>query len=80
MRKNWFSGILIVLGLFFFSACAAASTQSPSATEEAVATESVVASAPEAGECLACHTDKQRLIDTAAPIVEAAESESKGVG
>ncbi len=80
MRKNWFSGILIVLGLFLFSACAAASTEAPSATEEATATESVVASAPEAGECLACHTDKQRLIDTAAPIVEAAESESKGVG
>lgn len=79
MRKSWFSGILIVLGLFLFSACAAASTESPSATEEAVATESVVA-APEAGECLACHTDKQRLIDTAEPIVEAAESESKGVG
>jgi hypothetical protein len=80
MRKNWFSGILIVLGLFLFSACAAASTEAPSATEEAAATEPVAVSAPEAGECLACHTDKQRLIDTAAPIVEAGESESKGVG
>lgn len=80
MKRKWFSGILIVLGLFLFSACAAASTETPSVTEDEIATEAVVVSAPEAGECLACHTDKQRLIDTAAPIIEAAESESKGVG
>ncbi len=80
MRKSGFSGFLIVLGFFFLSACAAASTELPSATEEAVATEAVATSTPEAGECLACHTDKQRLIDTAAPVIEAAEGESKGVG
>lgn len=80
MKKKWFSGMLMLLGLFLFSACAATSTEAPSATEEAVGTEAVATSAPEAGECLACHTDKQRLIDTAAPVVEAAESESKGVG
>ncbi len=81
MIKNKFSGILIVLG-FFLSACTAANaaSQSPSATEESIVTEAVSTLAPEAGECLACHTDKQRLIDTAEHVEEIAEAESKGVG
>jgi len=81
MRKYVFSGILMLLGLFFLSACATSSAaQAPSETDIPTETEAVATSAPEAGECLACHTDKQRLIDTAAPIVEIAEAESKGVG
>lgn len=74
------TSILIVF-TFLLSACGKTLTPSPTATveEKAVETESVVEVQPEADECVACHTDKQRLIDTAAPVIEA-ESESKGVG
>jgi nitrate reductase cytochrome c-type subunit len=47
--------------------------------EKPIETEAVVEVQPEANECLACHTDKQRLIDTASQ-VEETESESTGVG
>ncbi|MFM8322784.1 MAG: hypothetical protein ACKOC5_17875 [Chloroflexota bacterium] len=48
---------------------------------QAAATEIVPTAAPEMpNECLNCHADKQRLIDTAKPEEPAAESESSGVG
>lgn len=55
-------------------------TPLPVQTEAVTATELPTAS-PTASpdECLICHADKQRLIDTAKPVV-AVESESKGVG
>ncbi len=79
MKSKFLSTLIVVF--FLLSACAPAETPSPTATteEKPVETEAVVEVQPETDECLACHTDKQRLIDTAAPVVEA-EGESKGVG
>jgi uncharacterized lipoprotein YajG len=75
---------ILLAGFFLLSACGTTETPPPplptaTAEETPVATETVVAAEPETDECVACHTDKQRLIDTARPVVEA-ESESKGVG
>ena len=72
----------LIVAVFVLSACGtqpAATTPNPTATESPIETETVVDVQPEADECLTCHTDKQRLIDTAKP-EEVAESESKGVG
>ena len=75
--------LLMTVALFVLSACATkppteAVIETEPATTAEETPEAVVSAIPDT-ECLNCHTDKQRLIDTAAPVVEA-ESESKGVG
>lgn len=93
-RFRWITTLLIVAN-FLLASCQASGVAVPveSAVEiassgmpagldptvtpiqaEPLATEQVV------DECLACHTDKELLIDTARPEEAAAESESKGVG
>jgi len=77
--KSKIPSILIVF-FFLLSACVPAETPSPTAAaEKPVETEAVAEVLPEKDECVTCHTDKQRLIDTAKPVVEE-ESESSGVG
>jgi len=69
----------LVVIVFILSACAPAATPSAIVTESPAETEAVVELQSEAGECLACHIDKQRLIDTAKPEV-VVEKESTGAG
>jgi nitrate/TMAO reductase-like tetraheme cytochrome c subunit len=71
-------GTLIALAMVL-SSCAP-QTKTQSVTETSAETEVVAAPAPDSSECLACHTDKERLIQTAKPDEVDHEAESKGVG
>jgi hypothetical protein len=94
MRKFWQSMILILATLYMTGCQPSGISASLETVVQPVAEESSV-SAPEGegseaelpsetqpvvDECIRCHSDKARLIDTAAPEEEDAEGESSGVG
>ena len=77
--KRLTTGVLIALTMLLASC--APKTETPAPVVEAPAeTEAVTVSAPDASECLACHTDKERLTQNAKPEEADHEAESKGVG
>lgn len=71
--------VFLTFVLFVLSSCTTKSPTPTAAIPESPTAEATATAAPVANECLNCHTEKQRLIDTAKPVV-VAEAESKGVG
>jgi len=70
----------LIFVLVVISSCTTKSpTPTVAVTESPTTAEATATAAPVVNECLNCHTEKQRLIDTANPVV-VAEAESKGVG
>lgn len=79
--------LLLGLGLLVLTACTPKSTVTPmpaetktTATLVAAIPTQPVALEPVVNNCVTCHTDKDMLIQTAAPEEVAGESESEGVG
>ena len=82
--KKWF--VFFAVSAMALSSCQPAETVnagSPKVVREIpLLLQLVVGKAEEEApnECLKCHSDKDRLIETADPVEPVAESESKGVG
>jgi len=75
-----------MLGMIFLALSACAKQAAPVSTQvvapsdvATVQATPIISNVNAVDECVQCHTDKQTLIDTSAPVVEA-EGESKGVG
>jgi hypothetical protein len=77
--KRLTTGVLIALAMLLAS-CAPKAETPPPVVEVPTETEAVIVSALDSSECLACHTDKERLIQNAKPEEADHEAESKGVG
>jgi hypothetical protein len=94
MRKFWQSMILILATLYLTGCQPSGMSASLETVAQPVAEESSVSAPEDKGpaaeslsetqtvgdECIRCHSDKARLIDTAEPEEEDAEGESSGVG
>ena len=86
----WIVLLTLMTGAIFLNACSSTTTATPTTEEiepeptntlEVVVTEvpEVTAEVEVVSECISCHQDKDRLIDTADPVVEAVE-ENEGAG
>jgi hypothetical protein len=70
----------LLIAVIILSACAQTTTPSyPPVPDAILASNVAVGVQPQANECLACHTEKDRLIETAKP-EEVVEKESSGAG
>lgn len=70
--------LLVGFLTLLIAACGQNQPQAPTAADAPASADSTAASVPSEN-CVACHTDKDKLTETAKP-EENAEGESKGVG